>query len=65
MNPREYMNIQNHFFKAELDNELLNYYLISMECQHLNVFTETLNKNTPLKFKYLSLSIKLYFSKSF
>ena len=51
---RVYRNFQNNEFRAELDNETLKHDINMIEYQHfLNIFIDILNKDAPMKIKYL------------
>ena len=53
VNYRDYRSFRNNEFRAELDNEMLKHDL-GMEYQHfLNILIEILNKQAPMKQKYL------------
>ena len=54
VNYRDYRNLRNDEFRAELDNEILKHDINNIEYQHfLNIFIEILNKHAPMKIKYL------------
>ena len=53
VNYRDYRNLRNDEFRAELDNKILKHDINNIEYQHfLNIFIEILNKYAPMKIKY-------------
>ena len=54
VNYRDYRNFRNDEFRAELDNDILKHDINNIEYQHfLNIIIEILNKQAPMKIKYL------------
>ena len=54
VNYRDYRNLRNDKFRAELDNEILKHNISNIKYQHfLNIFTKILNKHAPMKIRYL------------
>ena len=61
---RDYKRFQNDLFRSELGYELSKQDVCNLELEHLlNTFIENLNKNAPIKKKYLRANQREFMSK--
>ena len=63
-NFRDYKRFQNNLFRSELDYELSKLDVCNLESEHfVNIFIEILNKQAPIKKKYLRANQREFMSK--